>query len=367
MTAATELPGDVDDHIRAVAYGMIALYVTSGQGDETVGAEWIRRAYQFSRQGRRDHPLLEFVDAMESLLHGLEAGLAAFERLRDSDDPWVRAMGRWQSGKMRIMLGRGGPDVEADLETALAEFTAIGERFGMSLALSELAAWLAVRGDFTGACARYDQGVHVLTEIGAVEDVIEMLTQQALVHRLNGDPAAATSAVREAERIAEGVTWPYALVSIALAKAELARQDGDREQARRLIDRATALLGELAAMPYMQSMVHQQLGYLAEDLAEARTHRLAAWRAAAGMMAPTIVSRVLVGVADQAARAGNHEQAARLLGAVAVLRGTPDRSNPDEARVEQQARRHLGEQRFAEVTQQGRSADVSDLVEAVLS
>ena len=40
---------------------------------------------------------------------------------------------------MRIMLGQGGREAEANLEMALAEFRALGERFGISLALSELA------------------------------------------------------------------------------------------------------------------------------------------------------------------------------------------------------------------------------------
>ena len=40
---------------------------------------------------------------------------------------------------MRIVLGQGGREAEAHLELALAEFRTLGERFGISLALSELA------------------------------------------------------------------------------------------------------------------------------------------------------------------------------------------------------------------------------------
>ena len=130
--------------------------------------------------------------------------MAAFESLLESVDPWVRAMARWQVGKMRTMLGQGGRDVEAQLELALAEFRTLGERFGMSLALSELAGQLARRGEFAGACAHYEQAVTVLTEVGAVEDVIEVRTQQALVYWLNGDRDSSAAAIAEAERSAEG-------------------------------------------------------------------------------------------------------------------------------------------------------------------
>ena len=96
----------------------------------------------------------------------------AFESLLDSEDPWVRALARLQVGKMRIMLGQGGREAEAHLELALAEFRTLGERFGISLALSELADQLAMRGEFAGACEYYEQAIAVVTEVGAVEDVI---------------------------------------------------------------------------------------------------------------------------------------------------------------------------------------------------
>jgi predicted ATPase/DNA-binding SARP family transcriptional activator len=367
MVAATELPGEVEPDDRAVTHGMVAMYVTSGQGDENVGAEWIRQAYRYARESRNPHPLLGFVEAMESLLHGLDAALVAFGKLLDSPDPWVRATARWQTCKMRVLLGRGDQGVEAELEQALAEFTAIGERFGMSLALSELAGWQAMRGDFAGACARYDRAVEVLAELGAVEDVIEVLTQQAKTYWLNDDHDAGAAAIRTAERWAAGVTWPYALVAIALAKAELARWAGNRAQARRQLDRGMALLGEVAALPHLRSLVHGLNGYLTDDPAEARAQRLAAWRAASQVGAPVIGARILVGVADTAARAGDYQSAARLLGAAGAVRGMPDRSDPDEARIERETRRHLGEQRFAEVTQQGRQPDVSELVEQILA
>jgi predicted ATPase/DNA-binding SARP family transcriptional activator len=367
LIAAANLPGEVTDDIRAMTYGLVVLYVTSGRGDEHLGAEWIHKAYRFSQQSQHDNPMLGLVIPLERLLEAPEEAVTAFESLLDSVDPWVRAIARWQASKMRIVFGQGGPETEAQLELALAEFRTLGERFGISLALSELAGQLAMRGELAGACDYYDQAIAVLTEVGAVEDVIEVRTQQALLYWLNGDSDASAATIAEAERSAEGVTWPYAQVTLALAKAQLARLGGDTEEARRQLGHATTLLGDAAEQPVLCAEIHNLLGYLADDLRESRTHRVAAWQAASEAGAPIVIAQILVGVADLAVRRDQFEQAARLLAASVSVRGLPDRSHPDAVRIERDARRHLGEARFAEVTQEGTQTSWSQLVEDTLA
>ena len=367
LIAAANLPGEVTDDLRAMTYGLVVLYVTSGQGDEHLGAEWIHKAYRFSQLSRSDNPLLAFVIPLERLVQAPEEAVTAFESLLDSVDPWVRAMARWQVAKMRTMLGHGGREVEPQLEEALAEFRTLGERFGMSLALSELAGQLAIRSEFAGACEYYEEAIAVLTELGAVEDVIEARTQQAMLYWLNGDRDASAAAIAEAERSAEGVTWPYALVALALAKAGLARLGGEAEEARRQLGLATTLLGDAAEQANIRAQIHNLHGYLTDDLREARTHRVAAWQAASELGHAFLLGPILVGFADLAVRLGQYEQAARLLAASVGLRGLPDRSQSDATRIEQDARRHLGEARFAEVTQEGTQTSYSQLVEATLA
>jgi tetratricopeptide (TPR) repeat protein len=293
--------------------------------------------------------------------------LSAWEPVLANEDPWVRALARLQLGKARIVLGQGGRDGEADLELALAEFRGLGERFGISFALSELAEQIAKHGEFADACELYEQAVAVVTEVGATEDVIRLRTSQALLYWLNGDKDASAAAMAEAERSADGVTWPYALVELALARAELARWGGDAEEARHHLGVATTLPGYDAEQAYMRAELHDVLGYLAGDLSEARTHRVAAWQAASEAGIAPLIAKVIVGVADLAVRLGQYEQAARLLAASVVVRGLPDRSHPDAARIEQTARRHLGEARFAEVTGEGTQASWSELVKVTLA
>ena len=76
----------------------------------------------------------------------------------------------------------------------------------------------------------------------------------------------------------------------------------------------------------------------------ARRARCPAWRGSRG-------------VADLALRLGEHEQAARLLGASAAVHERRDyRATPDIERVERAARSRLGDTGFAEAARAGREA-----------
>ena len=214
------------------------------------------------------------------MLQGPDAFLPAFEPLLDDEDPWVRALARLQLGKMRIVLGQGGRDADAYLEMALAEFRALGERWGISFALTELADRIATRGELAGACELYDQAIAVVTEVGAIEDLVQIRSRQAQLYWLLGDEESSAAAVAEAQRYAERVSWPYALAELALAKAKLARWRGDTEQAYRQLGIATTMLGDEAEQANIRAATHDLLGYLADSLAEAREHRVAAFQAA---------------------------------------------------------------------------------------
>jgi hypothetical protein len=367
ITTATTIPGEVPDEIRAMVYALVAMILSSGRSDEHQVAGWIHEAYRLSQRSQGGNPLLGLVAPLERMLQAPDSFLPAWESLLDNEDPWVRALARLQLGKMRIVLGQGGRDADASLELALAEFRAIGERWGISFALTELADRIAVRGEFAGACGYYEQAIAIVTEVGAIEDVIRMRSRQALLYWLLGDGGASGAAIADAQRCAKRVTWPDALAELATAKAELARWDGNAEEARKQLGIATALLGDDAEQAGIRAATQDLLGYLAGDLAEARAHHAAACQAAAQAGHAPLIARVLVGVADLAMRGEQYEQAARLLAASTGVRGLPDQSHPDAVRIEQAARRRLGEERFAEAAREGTQADWGELAEVTLA
>lgn len=155
-------------------------------------------------------------------------------------------------------------------------------------------------------------------------------------------------------------TWPW-------PRRRLARRDGDPEEARRQLDLVTINLGSAAELENMRAWTEDLLGYLAEDPAESRSHRVAAWQAASATGAPMLIAQVLIGIAELALRRDQYEQAGRLLAASIGLRGVPDRSHPELVRIERDVRRHLGEARFAEVTEEGTRANWSELAEVTLA
>jgi hypothetical protein len=367
LTAATETPGEVPDDIRAMVYALVVHFVNSGRGDERQAAEWIHKAYRFGRRGAGRHPALGFIAALERTLREPEAFLPALESLLDSEDPWVRALARLHLGKMRFMLGQDARDAEAYLETALAEFQALGERFGISFALAVLADLIATRGEFADACEYFEQAIAAVTEVGAVEDLIRLRSRQAQLYWLLGDGEASAAAIAEAQRYAQRVTWPDALAELALAKAELARWAGDAEEAHRQLGVAATLLGDEMERADIRAVTQDLLGYLADDLGEAREHRAAACAAAAEAGPAPLIAQVLVGVADLALRRDRYEQAARLLAASVAVRGLPDRSHPDAARIERTARSRLGEVGFAEAAREGTQTGWRELVAVTLA
>lgn len=344
LMAATALPGEVLDEIRATVYAFVTGFLTSGrESDQFEAADWIRQVHELSGRVQHPHPAVSLVAALERMLRTPEDFLPAWEPLLADEDPWVRGLARLQLGKMRIQLGEDEQEADAFLETALTEFRALGERWGTSFALTELADRIAMRGEFAGACEHYEQAIVVVTEVGAIEDVVRMRSRQAQLYWLSGDEDAGASAMAEAQRLAERVAWPEALTELALAKADIARWSGDAVQARRQLDVATATLGTAAERANIQVTTHDLLGYLAEDLGEARDHRVAAFRAASETGAAPMIAQVLVGIADLALRKEEYEQAARLLAASAAVRGVTDRSQPDIARIEQATRNRLGD------------------------
>ncbi|MBO2450596.1 winged helix-turn-helix domain-containing protein [Actinomadura barringtoniae] len=370
IIAASKTPGEVTDEVRAVVYALISMFVTAGPGDEHTAEVWIREAHRYKERGPdnpHSHPALRLISPVVHMLRDPNAVLHAWEPLLDDEDPWVRALARLHQGKMRIVLGHGGRDADEYLEQALTRFRALGERFGIQFALAELADRIAMRGEFAAACDLYEQAVVAAAPFGATEDLIRMRSQQAQLYWLLGDPDAGAAVMAEAEQYAERVTWPGALAMLALNKAGLARWSGDADEAHAQLAVATALLGEEAERAHIRAFTRNLLGYLADDLEEARAHCAAACEAAAEATYAMAIAPVLVGVANLALRDDEPEQAARLLGASEDVLGLADRTNPDLARIERAARSRLGDARFAEAAQEGADADWTRLVEVTLA
>ncbi|TMR07797.1 AfsR/SARP family transcriptional regulator [Nonomuraea turkmeniaca] len=366
--AAASLKGEVSDEVRAMAYAIVTIFMTSGPGrDQYQAREWILEAHRFIQRSGYRNPLLGFVAPLERMLQEPTDFLPAFEPLIADDDPWVRAQARLTRGRLRLTLGGDETDVDSDAEIALAEFRTLGDRWGMSWALTFLADRLAMRGESARACEHYEEAAVALTEVGATEDAVGLRARQAQLYWLLGDERSSTSAMAEAQRYADGITWPDTLAELELSKARLARWRGEPDKAHQHLATVRAMLGneELSDVARAKSM--DLYGYLTEDLEEARAHRSEAFRVAVETTYPPLIAEVLIGIADLALRQGQYEQAARLLAASDGVRGTPDRSLPDASRIAADTRDRLGETVFTEATRAGQRRDWRELAEITLA
>lgn len=338
-----------DDEARAVACALAVLFATAGLGDDRRTGELLREGVLLAGRTGSRHPVVRFLEPMDRLLRGAGDGapapVDAWAGLLADEDPWVRAQARLEGAK--TLLGAGGPPAQAEaaIEAALAGFRGLGERWGISFALTLLADLVARRGDHRAAIGHYEEAVAVLGELGVVEDRLYAWVRQAQLCRLAGDPAGSAAAMDRAERHAVAAGWPEALAMMAHGKADLARWSGEPALARAELARAGEAVREVAVHPVFQVVLLDSLGYLdAADgqLEAARAHRAEALElAAAARHAPTL-AQVLVGVADQAVRLDRPREAARLLAAALAVRGGPDHSRADAARVEAAAHAALG-------------------------
>ncbi|NJP90975.1 AfsR/SARP family transcriptional regulator [Nonomuraea sp. FMUSA5-5] len=366
--AAASLQGEVPDEVRARAYFLVTMFLSSGvSGDQYQARDWIQDAHRLIQHGGYHHPLLGFIELLASMLQGPKDFLPALERLIADDSPWVRAQARLTRARFRLTLGGDTTDVDSDAEIALAEFRTLGDRWGGSFALTFLGDRLAMRGEFARACEHLEEASTALAEIGAAEDVVGLRARQAQLYWLLGDERASAAALAEAQRRADAVAWPDARAELALAKAELARWRGEAAEVRRQLDTVQATLGDIKLHPTVHAKAMDLHGYVTEDLEQARAYRAEAFRAVAQGEFPPQVADVLIGLADLALRQGRYEQAARLLGASDSVRGTPDRTKPDVARIAGGVREHLDENAFAEATRAGGQGDWRELAEATLA
>jgi predicted ATPase/DNA-binding SARP family transcriptional activator len=353
---ALGVPGEVDDESRAEACAMVAYFTTAGLGDVRQAEPWIKQAQQLAEGVDHPGPLLRFVVTMFAVLQAEDwAGKAAknvLQPLIDDEDPWVRAAARLSRTRMLAPDQR-----EGDIEKAFAEFRTIGERWGISYALATLADLSARRGDLALALDYSQQAVVVITEIGAVEDLVLIRAKEAQLRWLIGDVTGAAAAMARAEREAADVGWLDAAAGVAFFKGDLARWAGDIATARAELAHSEALLGQTAPDPVFRAMILDSLAYLdaAEgDLDQAGARRAEALDIALGSRDEGVVCQVLVGAAEQAVLRDHPHEAARLLAASERAGGMPDRSRPDGARVGAAILEALGERDFSEAMRRAR-------------
>jgi predicted ATPase/DNA-binding CsgD family transcriptional regulator/uncharacterized protein HemY len=265
------------------------------------------------------------------LAHAL--GVAGFEYARNDEPHHARrvleeclAVARESGDKQSLRIGLLGlgevavgqgayREAQSLLEEAVAVTGELGEDFGQATALRYLGALALARGDYGRALDLVDQSLDCLPELALAHHRLEALLLLARVAHAQGDRRQARRLLEEASAQATGP-------SLLRALGELAVDEGDSGEGRRLLEQARTLAEAGGTKRELAKVLHS-LGQLSRDEGDPE--------GAAGLHDEALelhhqlgtlsaIAESLEAAGGLAAAAGQHRHAARLFGAASALR-----------------------------------------------
>jgi len=368
LSLALNANGPADEASRLVAESFWILSLISADtvddvADVEASFAKIRDLSERLDRTEATHPMLALVRPVVAMFadRGARRTLALADEGVSSSDPWVAAAVRLLRSAVKENQGDMAA-MRVDAETALAQFRAIGDRWGIASCLGMLAEAMTIDEDLDGAIAALTEAVSLAEQqLAGHDDAMMLSIRLADLHMRQGrrdEAKRVITAIRENGEAGRG----YHTVFLDLLLADFARTEGDLEQARAIRDRA---LEQVARFP----QVHPAQGHLAAvvaalaskvdvddgNLPSAAGQLRAALRHATGAKDMPILATVGVAVAGFAIADGRADDAARILGACARLRGGDDLTQPDIARLTAALATTLGAARWRELYQEGRS------------
>ncbi|MGP4098148.1 ATP-binding protein, partial [Nonomuraea sp. KM90] len=262
--------------------------------------------------GSFDRPMrYRFGVALWGMIAGPPEGgmMSEHDRRMLSADPWSRALDRLGSALMTL---HGGllAEAESELERVLADFGAVGERWGMGQAYDWLALIASWRGDWPRAMELWDRALGLFTELGALDELADVLSRRGHAHWRAGNAEAARADNERAAELERRLGRPELMAWVQLQLGDISRLQGDLPEAARRLDaaRSGSETGAFTAGG-TRSRVYTALGRLAAAQGDAeRAARMHAEALAAALGSPLAndVAEVAEGLAGQALFEATH-------------------------------------------------------------
>jgi predicted ATPase/DNA-binding SARP family transcriptional activator len=302
------------------------------------------------------HPLVAMAEPLLTQYDGeTERAQRQFDQYMSARDPWLRAIGKVSHASYALSLGTLD-GAEELCRAGLAELRALGEQWGVAMALTLLADFTELRADHAASIATITEAAAIGREIGVWGDLTYVEGRLAVVHARAGDLDRGYAEIARVRRSIEARggrvdtdRW------VAFMLAELASLKGDYAEAARCCEAVLTTIASQAAR-WWQSLRAQVKARLAiavlhqgnEDrcarlLAESLASAAAWWEhpALASVLDACAVYTLTRG------RPAAPQQAARLLGAAHAIRGAFDESSLDAPSAREKARQALGPDAFA--------------------
>jgi transcriptional regulator with XRE-family HTH domain/pyrimidine deaminase RibD-like protein len=212
----------------------------------------------------------------------------ALERMRGTEDPYMRVRLYWSSARLATAEGRPAAAL-ANSRKAIALLDTTEDTLGLAHAHVLASAIFLERAEQAKAARHLDDAEHMLGTTPASRDLVEMKVQRSRIARLDSDPTgavalarealsiesteadrgvalsaladalaldgqheAAGAAYREAVDLLEAAGWWRPAANACRAWGQMLRASGDESQALDVLDRATSL-GMRAAPQHARS------------------------------------------------------------------------------------------------------------------
>jgi tetratricopeptide (TPR) repeat protein len=304
--------------------------------------------------GSEHPPLRPMVSVLWALMTGpTNTNIELQERLMGRD-PWSLALRHLGWGYIR-MFGGDVTGAEAEFEAGIVGFRAIGDRWGLAGLLAAQARLAAGRGEDDRSLALADEAFELVRQLGAVEDLSDLLCLRAEGMTRAGDFAQAHACYERAGEFARTSGAPETVAQVRRGLGALARTRGDLAEARRCYESAlSACTTESFGVMEVRAHVLIGLGRVAE--AEGDVAGAASRYREALVVSPDdlrAVASAAEGLAGVALFDDDGERAALLLGAGLALRGMSVAGDPDVARASRRARVLLGDAAYTSAYDRG--------------
>ena len=335
LAAATALPGEAPTAARAFSLALLAASETHA-GELAAARDHLAASIALTDEAAlREVALLRLVEPITALfVRGDESPLTTLTgppSVEGPDGRWLRAFAAHLRAQYAENLGNLELQTEL-LRVCHEEFRATGDRFGIGMTVCSLGEREKLAGNLAAGAESYDEAVRLATELGNEDDQPQFRALSARVAARRGDPEAATAEPRIALSSADR---PIALgaAPLLLTLAEVERLAGDLPAARAALRtfHSEHTAQRAVGMPRRDAIAAATLvgietadGYLAAARAALR-------RAVESALTNTdgpVQAIVAEAAAATEVLAGDHANAAALLGLATARRGTLDRGNP---------------------------------------
>ncbi|WP_103959161.1 BTAD domain-containing putative transcriptional regulator [Nonomuraea solani] len=290
----------------------------------------------------------------------VETALATF---RELGDRWGTAAALNVLARYAAMRG----DLAAlrrDGEQGLALFRELGDRWGEMRASENLSTLAEIVGDYERAAALRVEGLAMAEELGLWSAVSDALSRLGRIAMLTGDHARADDYHERARRLAVAQSNRPAEEFAELGLALGARRQGRLEEAERRLREWLDWVRDVAGDPGA-ALILAELGFVAEqrgDASGALELQSEALASARRVGDPRAIALALEGLAGARALEGRHEEAGLLLGQAAALRESVGAPLPPGERgdVDRITARVSGRDGFAAAMSRGAALSLDD-------